>query len=379
MMELSWCRLISAVALSGLSLCAFGEDGVTDNTILVGQTIGITGVIAAPVKELNEGANAYLAMVNKQGGVHGRKIELRTLDDKFDPAQTGINAKRLIEQDKVFTLFLNRGTPNSEKILPLLEANAIPLVAPSTGAALLHSPPGNKWVFNVRAKYQDEVIKGVEHFATLGMKNIGLVHVDDSFGRDGLEGFSKVMNAQQLTPAVISKFDRTAPDFPSAVAAVMKAAPSALVIVSSSKQTIELIKAIRSAGGKMQIMTLSNNTSQSFVKDLGPDGVGVIVTQVTPAAHLLTTKLGQEFKAAAKETGATPSYAAMEGFVAAKVLVEGLRRAGRNLTREGFVRGLESMQRVDFGGLMVTYGPGDHSGSEFVELTMISRDGRFMR
>ncbi len=126
-------------------------------------------------------------------------------------------------------------------------------------------------------------------------------------------------------------------------------------------------------------MTLSNNSSQAFVRSLGPAGIGVIVSQVTPAPHLVSSGLGQEFKLAAKESGATVSYAAMEGFVAAKVLVEGLRRAGRNLTRESFIRALESVRRIDLGGLMVSYSETDHTGSEFVELTMISRDGRFLR
>lgn len=129
----------------------------------------------------------------------------------------------------------------------------------------------------------------------------------------------------------------------------------------------------------MQIMTMSNNSSQDFVNDLGDAAAGVIVSQVTPPPHMITTRLGQEFKAATKITGATMSYAAMEGFISAKVLVEGLRRAGRNLTREGLVRALESMQRVDLGGLLITYSENDHSGSEFVELTLIGRNGKFIR
>ena len=159
----------------------------------------------------------------------------------------------------------------------------------------------------------------------------------------------------------------------------LRAASGALIIVSSAKNTIEVIKAIRKHGGTTQIMTLSNNSSLAFVKELGPAGIGVIITQITPAPHLLTTPLGQEFKKAAQASGATVSYAAMEGYVSAKVMVEGLRRAGRNLTREGFVHAMESMHHTDFGGLMVNYGPDDHSGSEFVELTMIGKDGRIIR
>jgi ABC-type branched-subunit amino acid transport system substrate-binding protein len=372
-------RIILLAALSGAGILPVSaEDGVTDTTILIGQTVGLTGTVAGPVKEMNEGAEAYFRQVNKQGGIHGRKIEMRMLDDKFDPALTRANAETLIRKERVFALFQGRGTPHTQGILPLLEGNNIPLVAPSTGAAIFHQP-AHRMLFNIRAKYQDEVVRAVEHFTTIGIKAIGILHVDDAFGQDGLEGFMKAMEARKLKPAVVLKFARVNPDNKAAAAEVVKANPAALIVVSSAKNTIDVIKAIRAAGSQTQIMTLSNNSSQAFVKELGPAGTGVIVSQVTPAPHLISTPLGQEFNAAAKASGATISYAAMEGYVNAKVLVEGLKRAGPRLTREGFVRAMETMQRVDLGGLMVTYAPGDHTGSEFVELTMIGKDGRFIR
>jgi ABC-type branched-subunit amino acid transport system substrate-binding protein len=373
-----WRNLLASLSLAAAALSAMAETGVTDNAILIGQTVGLTGIVADPVKEMNEGANAYFNQVNKQGGVHGRKIEMRVLDDKFDPALTLANAETLIKKEHVFALFQGRGTPHTQSILPLLEANNVPLVAPSTGAAIFHQPV-HRLLFNIRAKYQDEVAKAVEHFTTVGIRNIGILHVDDAFGADGLEGFKKAMAVRKLTPAAVIKFARVNPDYKAAAAEVVKAQPTALIIVSSAKNTVEVIKAIRAQGSQTQIMTMSNNSSDAFVKELGPAGFGIIVSQITPAPHLLSTPLGQEFNAAAKATGATISYPAMEGYLNAKVFVEGLRRAGPKLTREGFVRALESMQRVDFGGMLVTYGPNDHTGSEFVELTMIGKDGRFVR
>lgn len=377
-MRMNWIPALTILFLALTSGMAGAEDGVTDNTILIGQTIGVTGTVAAPVKEMNEGAKAYIDSVNRQGGINGRKVEMRILDDGFVPARTLANAEKLIKQDHVFALFQTRGTPHTEGLLSLLAANGVPLVAPSTGAAQFHTP-ANRLIFNVRAKYQDEVIKGIEHFTTLGYKDIGLLHVDDSFGRDGLAGFEKGMAARKLTATTIVSFARAKPDVNAAAAALIKANPKALIIVSSSKNTVDVIKAIRSQGGTMQIMTLSNNSSQSFVKDLGPAGVGLIVSQITPPADLVTTVLGQQFKAAAKANGTVASYAAMDGFMSAKVLIEGLRRAGRNLTRDSFIHGLESIHQDDIGGVMIGYGPQDHTGSEFVELTMIGRDGRFVR
>ncbi|MDO8305507.1 ABC transporter substrate-binding protein [Herminiimonas sp.] len=380
-MSKRWRQVLPAVLLmAGVLQVAYAEDGVTDNAILIGQTIGLTGTAAGTVKEMNEGAHAYIAAVNKQGGVNGRKIEIRTLDDQYLPAKALANARVLIEKDKVFALFQSRGTPHTIAILPELAANKVPLIAPSTGAESLHTPV-NHWVFNVRAKYQDEVVKAIEHFSTLGFKNIGLLtyEKDDPLGLDGLNGFNKGMAEYKLKPAFIEIFPRLKPNVNEVALKVVNAKPDALVIVSSGSNTVDVIKAIRAQGGKMQVMTLSNNSSQEFIKDLGPDAAGVILSQVTPPPNLSSSGLGKEFQVAAKAVGATISYAAMEGYLSAKVMVEGLRRAGRNLTRDSFMRGLESMQRVDMGGVSVSYSDKDHTGSNFVELTLIGRDGRYVR
>ena len=373
-----WSATFLVLGLTCTALTSAAEDGVTNTTILIGQTVGLTGTVAAPVKEMNEGANAYFTVVNKNGGVHGRKIEMLTLDDKFDPALTVANAETLIKKERVFALFLGRGTPHTQAIVPILAEHKVPLIAPSTGSTIFHEPP-IRWIFNIRAKYQTEVAKAVEHFATVGIKKIGILHVDDAFGQDGLDGFNRAMAEHKLTPAIITKFARVKPDYATTATTLINANPSALIIVSSSKNTIEIIKAIRTQGNHMQIMTLSNNSSRAFVQELGSYGAGIIMSQITVAPHLVTTRLGKEFGAAAKITGTTISYPAIEGYVNAKVLVEGLQRAGRNLTREGFIRALESMQNVDMGGVLITYGDNDHSGSEFVELTMIGKDGRFIR
>jgi ABC-type branched-subunit amino acid transport system substrate-binding protein len=377
-MARNWTTSIAAVLLAGSAFTASAENGVTDSTILIGQTVALTGQIASSVKEMNEGAKAYIDAVNRQGGIYGRRIEIRTLDDKFKPALSAANAEILINKDHVFAMFQNRGTPHTEAILPILAANDVPLVAPSTGAAIFHTPV-NHLIFNVRAKYQAEVAKAIEHFTTVGFKRIGIVHVDDSFGNDALAGFNDAMTARKLTPSVIVSFDRAKPDIAATAAAANKGDSHALIIVGSATSVVALIKTIRKLGNHAQLMTLSNNSSQAFVKSLGEDGVGVIVSQISPAPDLVTTRLGQEFQADAKVTGGTVSYAAMEGFISAKVLVEGLRRAGRNLTREGFVHALESIHKLDLGGVMITYTSDDHTGSEFVEMTMIGRGGRFVR
>jgi ABC-type branched-subunit amino acid transport system substrate-binding protein len=366
--------------LLGTLQVASAEEGVTENTILIGQTIGLTGTLAGTVKEMNEGAQAYIASVNKQGGVNGRKIELKILDDHYLPAKAAENAKTLIEKDHVFALFQSRGTPQSLGLFPELAAQKVPLIAPSTGAESLHTPV-NRWVFNVRAKYQDEVIKGIEYFNTLGLQKIGLLTYEktDALGKDGIAGFEKGMDRFKLKPAFIEIYPRLKPNIEETAKHIVKANPDALIIVSSGKNTVNVIKAIRAHGGLMQIMTLSNNASRDFIHDLGADGVGLIVSQITPPPDSEVTGLGKALLAAQRTSGTTVSYAAMEGFMSAKVLVEGLRRAGRNLTRESFVRALEGMQHVDLGGVFVSYGDKDHTGSNFVELTLIGKDGQYVR
>lgn len=370
--------MLSLCTLLMLPLASLAEDGVTDSTILIGQTVGLTGQIAGPVKEMNAGAAAYFAQVNKNGGINGRKIELRILDDKFDPAISASNAETLVKKEHVFALFQCRGTPHTQALLPLLAASKVPLIAPSTGAGVFHNPV-NHYIFNVRAKYQDEVKKGVEQLSTIGFKDIALLHVDDTFGGDGLEGFQSAMAEFKLRPALIAKYDRAKPDVAKTVNEVMASSAKAVIIVGSATTVAELILGLRAKGNTAQIMTLSNNSSQSFIDSLGASATGIMVSQIMPAPHLVSSGLGQEFKTVAMGNGVSPSYAAMEGFVSAKVLVEGLKRAGKTPTREGLIRALESMHKVDLGGVTVTYGERDHTGSEFVELTMIGKDKRFVR
>jgi ABC-type branched-subunit amino acid transport system substrate-binding protein len=205
-------------ALAALLLCAASASA----QILVGQTAGYSGPVAAGVKETSDGAKLYINAVNAKGGVNGQKIELLTMDDKFEPKLAAENAKILIEEKNVVAMFLTRGTPHTEAILPLLDKHEVPLVGPSTGAMILHQPV-KKYVFNVRATYQREAEKAVVHLGTLGIKRIALVYPDDSFGADGVIGAQKGLNAVNLAAVVTEKFDRSKPDFSKIVPKIVAA------------------------------------------------------------------------------------------------------------------------------------------------------------
>lgn len=371
---------IATAALLAASIAVHAQaPGVTSDRVLIGQTAGFTGTQAGGVNESTAGAKMYIDWVNKNGGVNGRKIELVSLDDVFDPKKAAANAKTLIEEKKVFALFLTRGTPHAEAILPLLKANGVPLIAPSTGAQLLHDPV-NPLIFNVRAKYQLEAEKGIVQLSSMGIQRIGVIHVDDSFGKDALAGAVRGFTEAGVKPTGIWSYDRTTPKFETAVASLLATNPQAAVLLGSGNHVAEIVKQIRAKKSTVQLMTLSNNASSAFVKSLGANAHGVIVTQVFPNPKMATTPIAVQMQKLAKETpGAIVSHAAMEGFAAAKVLVEGLKRAGKKLTRESFVAGLNDLKGFDLGGLKLDYSPSDHTGTEFVELSMVGRRGDFVQ
>jgi len=366
-----WLRASLALALLAWSSC--------HAQILIGQTVGVTGSAAATVQEASQGASLYLDHVNAKGGVGGQKIELLTLDDKFDTKLTLDNARVLIEQKGVLGLFMTRGTPHTQGILPLLEQHGVPLIGPSTGAIALHKPV-HKYVFNVRAPYQHEVEKAISHLNTLGIKRIGVVHVDDTFGSDALAGAMSGFKANQLEALFVEKFDRTKPDFTAMAPRIAQKQPQAVVFVGTGAAVVDGIKALRSAGVSGQIVTLSNNASGGFIKALGDSARGVVVTQVLPSERSLNYPLVKEAMDLARAKNiADLTPAMLEGFVSAKVLVEGIKRAGPKPDRAKLQAGLESIKKLDLGGLELSYSATDHSGLDFADLAIIGADGKFKR
>ncbi len=325
-------RVLARGLLAAAASAALSAAPAAAQDIKVGVTTAVTGQVAANVKEVLDGANLYLDWVNSRGGVQGRKIALEILDDAFDPKKAGENARVLIEERNVDVLFLSRGTPHTQAIIPHLEKNRVAIVGPSTGAMNFYTPV-NPWVFMTRGTYQAEAAEIVRHFASIGASRIAVVHVDDSFGKDGMIGAQKGFDDTKLKPAAVLTY---------------------------------------------QFATLSNNAATGFIKAVGAQGVGTVVSQVFPNERNESTELVREARrlAVAAKTGPlTPAM--MEGYAAAKILVEGLRRA-RPLTREGIRNGLESIQGFNLGGPVVSYSPTDHTGVEFVEMSIVSRSGTFM-
>ncbi|MBX3586101.1 MAG: ABC transporter substrate-binding protein [Ramlibacter sp.] len=347
--------------------------------LLIGQTAGFSGPVAAGVKETTDGAKLYIDSVNAKGGVNGQKIELISLDDKFDPKLAAVNGQKLIEERNVLAMFLTRGTPHSQALFPLLEKNNIPLIGPSTGAMVMHQPV-NRHVFNVRATYQREAEKAITYLTSIGITRIGVVYADDSFGKDGVEGAQKGFTAAKLKPATILPADRAKPDYTKIVPELVKADVQSILWIASGKAVSNGVAALRAAGSSAQIVTLSNNASSGFIHDLGENSRGVIVTQVYPYERSIAYPMVKEAQELAKSRDMPDiSPAMLEGFAAAKVLVEGLRRAGPKPTREKLITALETFRKFDLGGLEVNYTSTDHTGLDFADLSIIGISGKFRR
>jgi branched-chain amino acid transport system substrate-binding protein len=350
---------------------AFGQ-------IKIGQTSSFTGPVASGVKEGTDGAKLYIDSINAKGGVNGQQIQLISLDDKFDAKLAVENAKKLIDQG-VVALFFNRGTPQSQAIMPLLSTNRVPLIGPSTGAMLLHNPV-HPWVFNVRATYQKEAERAVRHLSLVGVDRIAVLQANDAFGDDGATGALTGFAAVGKKPVVHLKYDRSKPDFAPLVPQIVKADAQAVVFVGSGSHVADGVALLRTAGSRAQIVTLSNNAASGFIKSLKENARGMVVSQVFPYERSMAAPIVKELHDLLGGKGASEVTPAMlEGFAAAKVLVEALKRAGHEPTRERIKTALETFKRVDIGGLEISYSPTDHTGLEYSDLSIIGPDGKFQR
>jgi len=372
--------LASIVALS-LGCASAGAQ------IRIGQTSGFTGPVAASVAEINVGAKLYLDHVNAEGGIGGQPIELVSLDDKNQPALTVENATKLVADPKVVALFLNRGTPHTQALEPLLEQAHIVLLAPSTGAMALHSPV-NPWIFNVRATYQAETERLTRHLGMSGLDKVALCYVDDSFGNDALQGALKVFKESGAKPVVAQAIDKAKPDYTACVQKIVANHQLGAVFIGTPVSVAAGVKALRAAGSSATVATLSNNAASGFIKELGPQATGVIVSQVFPSERSLATPMiAEASRLAAAKNVSQLTPAMIEGFAAAKVLVIALKKAAADgkapVTRASFKKALESFNQVDIGGGLggagLSYSPTDHSGLEYVDLSYIGPDGTFRR
>jgi len=366
--------------LAGIALHVHAAaQGVTATEILLGQTTALSGPLAELGQDTANGSKAYFDYINAQGGVHGRKIRLLTLDDGYNPEKAVANVKQLIEQDQVLSLFGVLGTPANLAIMPIIEKAGVPNFGPASGSDAVRIP-FNRLVFHTGPSYADEIDKIVEHLLVRGITKIGAVYQNNAFGKEGLGNLERIIKARNLTLAGAASIDSSGADADKASELLAQAAPQAILMITAGKASVDFIKAHNKRAIGMQYFALSVMASQAAIKALGADGVGVVVSQVSPFPFSATSGIVQEYQRVMNKMGIRNwSFASIGGFISAKIMVDGLKRAGRNLTRESLVDALESMGKLDYDGFVIHYGKTNHLGHRYVELTVISKDGRFLR
>jgi ABC-type branched-subunit amino acid transport system substrate-binding protein len=344
--------------------------------IILGQSAPLSGPAAELGRQVHRGARLFFDPLNAAGGINGSTIELRTLDDGYEPDRCKANTERLVKEG-VFALFGYVGTPTCMAVLPLVRDARIPLFAPVTGAESLRDPFIRN-VFHLRASYFDETALIVRQLTGVGLRKIGVFHQDDAYGQAGLDGVNRALKSLNLAPVATGTVERNTVDVARAVKDLLAASPEAIVQISAYKACAAFVREARLAGYGGTFYNVSFVGTQALADELGKDGAGVVVSQVVPFPFSTTTPVSREYLDAVAKAGpeARPNYSAMEGYLAAKVFAEGLRRAGRNASRESLVTGLESIQHTNFGGFNVNFGPRAHVASSFVDLSMLTGDGR---
>ena len=371
-------KTLASLALAFASSLSLAENGVTDKEIVIGQFAVISGPAAQLGLRMQLGMQTYFNAVNAQGGVNGRTIKLLTRDDGYEPEKAAAAARALIREDKVFALAGSVGTPTGLAALPILTEEQVPLVGMFTGAQALREP-FNRQVFHVRASYFDETERIVQHLTTLGVKKIAVFYQNDAYGKAGLEGVVRALAKRQLKPVATATVERNSVDVAKSLEAILKSEPEAVVQIGAYKSCAAFIKQARGKGYGGQFFNVSFVGSKALADELGDAGQGVVISQVVPFPYAPNSPMVREYQQRMVEAGQKEfDFSSLEGYLTARVLVEGLRRAGRNLTRDALISGLESMRDVNLGGFTINYSSKDHQGSSYTDLTIIGRNGKFM-
>lgn len=361
------------------AIAVHANPGITDQTIILGQSAALSGPARELGLEMRSGAQLYFDQVNAAGGVHGRKLQLISRDDGYEPERAAANTLKLINDDKVFALFAYVGTPTSAAALPIFSEAKVPFIGAFTGAEILRTP-FNRYVFNVRASYFDETEEIVKHMTTVGLKNIAVFYQNDAYGKAGLAGMEKAMSKRGLAIAATATVERNSSEIEAAVKSIHAVRPEAVVMISAYTSVAAFVKAMKAAGSTTQFHNVSFVGSRPLAAALGDDGGGVAIAQVVPFPWTGTTPVVRNYQKRMKEAGiANLSFTSLEGYIAAHVLVEGLKRAGKDLTRDKLIGALEGMSDTDIGGFHIDYSPTNHNGSSMVELTIIGKNGKFIR
>jgi branched-chain amino acid transport system substrate-binding protein len=362
----------AAFLLAGLGMAAHAQD-----KWIVGQSAPLSGGNAKFGTDIRDGARAYFASVNARGGVQGQPIELVTLDDRNDRATAGANTKKLLEDKSLLALFGYASATLSLDALPQAEARGVPFFAPFSGANPVRV--NNPVLFTVRASYAEEMEKMLAFWTSLGMKKVTVVHYDDEVGKQNLEVVAQYLRRLNLTPTAFA-LQRNASIGPDQAKALVGLQPEVIVNTVLSGAAAQLQKELSAMGRMVPTSSLSFVGADQFIAAAGPLSAGVSIAQVVPNPGS-TAPVARECAKALQEAGQkTPMNSTQfEACIAAKALVEGIRRARKPVTAQAVREALSNLGTYDMGGYRVSFGPGAQHGSRFVELALVTRDGKMTR
>jgi branched-chain amino acid transport system substrate-binding protein len=361
-------------SLLGASLFLSVGAFAADKDIVFGQSAALTGPTAELGKDMKMGAELYFSGVNANGGIKGRKIVLRTLDDGYEPKRAEKNTAELVAQDDVLALFGYVGTPTSAMAIPLATQAKVPFFGAFTGAELLRTPL-NRYVFNVRASYFDETEVIVRQLESLGLTKVAVFYQNDTYGEAGLKGVEQALERRKMKLHAKATVERNTVDVAKAVATLQESKPDAVVLVSAYKACAAFIKAMKAEGSRAMMFNVSFVGTKALAKELGDAAKGVAVSQVMPSPWSGKYPVVLEYQRAMKAAGQKDfTFTSLEGYVAAKIMTEALRRGG-DKGREQLIATLESMNDIDVGGLRFGFSPTKHGASNFVDLTILTASG----
>ena len=353
--------------------------GVGDDRILFGQSAAFSGPAQALGRGMKLGIRAAFEERNRAGGVHGRKLDLVSLDDGYEPERAIGNTRRLIEEDRVFALVGAVGTPTSNAAEPIASAAGVPYIGPFTGAEFLRSR-SRPMVINVRASYFQETDEMVERLTSdLGVSRIGILYQDDSYGLAGYKGLTRALKRRKLELAGVGTYQRNTSAVKTAVLDLIHSEPEAVVIIGAYRPVAEFIRWARLLGFDPVFVNISFVGSNALVRELGDAGDGVLVTQVVPFPTDASLPIVGDYHRAlaAHSPESKPGFVSLEGYLVGRFVVEALDRSGRDLTRNGFINAVTLTGVHDLGGFELEFGPIDNQGSDRVFLTEIGADGRY--
>ena len=366
-------------ALAGAAAVQAEERGVFDHQVLFGQSAAFSGPAQDLGRNLRLGIEAAFEEVNRRGGVHGRRLVLRSRDDGYEPEAAITNTRRLIVEDGVFALIGAVGTPTSRSAVPIAADAGVPYLAPFTGAEFLRDP---KWrnVINLRASYYQETEAMVSRLiGDLGIERVGVIYQDDSFGQAGYRGVRRALERRGLEPAAIGVYPRNTTAVKTALLDMWGKKPGAIVLVGAYKPVAEVIAWARHVGFNPVFLTISFVGSNALARELGDAGAGVFATQVVPFPDGDEPAVTVDYRRAltAHAPDAVPGFVSFEGYLAGRMAVEAVERCGREVDRACLLDSLRRADVIDLGGFQLRYGEDDNQGSDAVFVTVIGRDGHY--